>query len=133
MARLGKLDILVPNAGIWDYHRNVTRIDGKRFSEAFDEVFGINVKSYVLAVEAAWPELVATRGSIVMTFSNASFPTDRGGSLHTAGKQRLPRRDFTGPYALLAARPPAAPSQEPSSPPTVTSPCAASAPPGVGP
>ncbi|SEE64125.1 2,3-dihydroxy-2,3-dihydrophenylpropionate dehydrogenase [Streptomyces sp. 3213] len=84
--RFGKLDVLVPNAGIWDYHRSVTKLDGKELSEAFDEVFGINVKGYVLAVEAAWRELVATRGSIVMTLSNASFHTDGGGPLYTASK-----------------------------------------------
>ncbi|MGW2647168.1 3-(cis-5,6-dihydroxycyclohexa-1,3-dien-1-yl)propanoate dehydrogenase [Streptomyces sp. NPDC001393] len=86
VARFGKLDILVPNAGIWDYHRSVTRLDGKQLSEAFDEIFGINVKGYILAVEAAWRELVATRGSIVMTLSNASFHTDGGGALYTASK-----------------------------------------------
>ncbi|KUO15298.1 SDR family NAD(P)-dependent oxidoreductase [Streptomyces dysideae] len=84
--RFGKLDILVPNAGIWDYHRSLTRLTGKEFSEAFDEIFGINVKGYVLAVEAAWRELVATRGSVVMTLSNASFHTDGGGVLYTASK-----------------------------------------------
>jgi 2,3-dihydroxy-2,3-dihydrophenylpropionate dehydrogenase len=84
--RFGKLDVLVPNAGIWDYHRSVTRLGGKELSQAFDEIFGINVKGYVLAVEAAWRELVATRGSIVMTLSNASLHTDGGGSLYTASK-----------------------------------------------
>ncbi|KUO17766.1 SDR family NAD(P)-dependent oxidoreductase [Streptomyces dysideae] len=84
--RFSKLDILVPNAGIWDYHRSVTRLTGKELSEAFDEVFGINVKGYVLAVEAAWRELVRSRGSIVMTLSNASIHTDGGGSLYTASK-----------------------------------------------
>ncbi|WP_327341722.1 3-(cis-5,6-dihydroxycyclohexa-1,3-dien-1-yl)propanoate dehydrogenase [Streptomyces europaeiscabiei] len=86
VGRFGKLDVLVPNAGIWDYHRSLTRLTGKEFSEAFDEIFGINVKGYVLAVEAAWRELVDTRGSIVMTLSNASFHTDGGGSLYTASK-----------------------------------------------
>ncbi|QFR02215.1 SDR family NAD(P)-dependent oxidoreductase [Streptomyces phaeolivaceus] len=84
--RFGKLDVLVPNAGIWDYHRSVTRLTGKELSAAFDEIFDINVKGYVLAVEAAWRELVATRGSIVMTLSNASLHTDGGGSLYTASK-----------------------------------------------
>ncbi|GHE65970.1 SDR family NAD(P)-dependent oxidoreductase [Streptomyces capitiformicae] len=82
----GKLDVLVPNAGIWDYHRSVTRLNGKELAEAFDELFAINVKGYLLAVEAAWRELVTTRGSIVMTLSNASFHTDGGGSLYTASK-----------------------------------------------
>lgn len=82
----GKLDVLVPNAGIWDYHRSVTRLSGKELSAAFDELFAINVKGYLLAVEASWRELVRTRGSIVMTLSNASFHTDGGGSLYTASK-----------------------------------------------
>jgi 2,3-dihydroxy-2,3-dihydrophenylpropionate dehydrogenase len=86
VGRFGKLDILVPNAGIWDYHRSVTRLNGKELSEAFDEIFAINVKGYVLAVEAAWRELVATRGNVVMTLSNASFHTDGGGALYTASK-----------------------------------------------
>lgn len=84
--RFGKLDTLVPNAGIWDYHRSVTRLTGKELSDAFDEIFAVNVKGYVLAVEAAWRELVTTRGSIVMTLSNSSFHTNGGGPLYTASK-----------------------------------------------
>ncbi|MET8977082.1 SDR family NAD(P)-dependent oxidoreductase [Streptomyces sp. NPDC004539] len=84
--RFGRLDVLVPNAGIWDYHRSLTRLDGKQLAEAFDELFAVNVKGYALAVEAAWRELVASGGNIVMTLSNASFHTDGGGALYTASK-----------------------------------------------
>ncbi|MCX4530932.1 SDR family NAD(P)-dependent oxidoreductase [Streptomyces sp. NBC_01669] len=69
--RFGKLDILVPNAGIWDYHRSLTRLTGEELAAAFDEVFAVNVKGYLLAVEAAWRELVATRGSIINLWRNA--------------------------------------------------------------
>lgn len=82
----GKLDILVPNAGIWDYNRSVTRLSGSELSEAFDELFSINVKGYLLTVEAAWRELVKTRGSVVMTLSNASFHPAGGGPVYTASK-----------------------------------------------
>ncbi|MCP1411428.1 3-(cis-5,6-dihydroxycyclohexa-1,3-dien-1-yl)propanoate dehydrogenase [Paenarthrobacter sp. A20] len=82
----GKLDVLVPNAGIWDYNRSVTKLTGAELSEAFDELFAINVKGYLLSVEAAWRELVKTRGSIVMTLSNASFHTAGGGPVYTASK-----------------------------------------------
>lgn len=84
--RFGKLDILVPNAGIWDFNRSVTRLSGKELSESFDELFSINVKGYLLAVEAAWPELVKSRGNVVMTLSNASFHTAGGGPVYTASK-----------------------------------------------
>ncbi len=60
VARFGKLDTLVPNAGIWDYQRSITRLDGESLSAAFDELFAVNVKGYLLAVEASWRELVKT-------------------------------------------------------------------------
>ncbi|WP_326731649.1 SDR family NAD(P)-dependent oxidoreductase [Streptomyces phaeochromogenes] len=84
--RFGKLDILVPNAGIWDYHRSVTKLTGTQLADAFDEIFAVNVKGYVLAVEAAWRELVVTRGNIIMTLSNSSLHTNGGGPLYTASK-----------------------------------------------
>lgn len=82
----GKLDTLVANAGVWDYQRQLTRLSGDELSAGFDEVFAINVKGYLLAAEAAWRELVKTRGSIVMTLSNASFYVNGGGPLYTASK-----------------------------------------------
>ncbi|WP_188197162.1 SDR family NAD(P)-dependent oxidoreductase [Nonomuraea sp. SYSU D8015] len=84
--RFGKLDTLVANAGVWDYQRQLTRLTAKEIDAAFDEIFSINVKGYLLAAEAAWPELVKTRGSIVMTLSNASFHVGGGGPLYTASK-----------------------------------------------
>ncbi|GAA3680237.1 SDR family NAD(P)-dependent oxidoreductase [Arthrobacter ginkgonis] len=84
--KFGKLDILVPNAGIWDFNRSVTRLGGEELGATFDELFAINVKGYLLTVEAAWRELVKTRGSIVMTLSNASFHTAGGGPIYTASK-----------------------------------------------
>nr|WP_202449539.1 SDR family NAD(P)-dependent oxidoreductase [Streptomyces sp. SID4917] len=84
--RFGKLDTLVANAGVWDYQRQLTRLSAQELDTAFDEIFSINVKGYALAAQAAWPELVKTRGSIVMTLSNASFYVNGGGPLYTASK-----------------------------------------------
>ncbi|OBJ37529.1 3-(cis-5,6-dihydroxycyclohexa-1,3-dien-1-yl)propanoate dehydrogenase [Mycolicibacterium mucogenicum] len=84
--RFGKLDTLVPNAGIWDYQRQLTKLSPRQLESAFDEVFDVNVKGYLLAAAAAWRELVATRGSIVMTLSNASFYVNGGGPIYTASK-----------------------------------------------
>lgn len=86
VARFGKLDTLVANAGIWDYQRPLTRLSADDLAATFDEVFSINVKGYFLAAEAAWRELVKTRGSIVMTLSNASFYVNGGGPVYTASK-----------------------------------------------
>jgi 2,3-dihydroxy-2,3-dihydrophenylpropionate dehydrogenase len=84
--RFGKLDTLVANAGIWDYHRQLTKLTAAQLEQTFDEVFGVNVKGYLLAAEASWRELVKTRGSIVMTLSNASFYVNGGGPIYTASK-----------------------------------------------
>jgi 2,3-dihydroxy-2,3-dihydrophenylpropionate dehydrogenase len=84
--RFGKLDTLVANAGIWDYHRQLTKLSAVQLETTFDEIFAINVKGYLLAAEAAWRELVKSRGSIVMTLSNASFYVNGGGPVYTASK-----------------------------------------------
>ncbi|MCK8616296.1 SDR family NAD(P)-dependent oxidoreductase [Gordonia sp. C13] len=86
VAHFGKLDTLVANAGVWDYQRQLTRLSGAEVAATFDEVFAVNVKGYFLAAEAAWRELVKTRGSIVMTLSNASFYVNGGGPVYTASK-----------------------------------------------
>ena len=84
--RFGRLDTLVPNAGLWDFQRHLTRLSAEQLSASFDEVFAVNVKGYLLTAHAAWPELVKTRGSIVMTLSNASFYVNGGGPVYTASK-----------------------------------------------
>ncbi|MEV5842464.1 SDR family NAD(P)-dependent oxidoreductase [Streptomyces sp. NPDC051985] len=84
--RFGKLDTLVTNAGLWDYQRQLTRLGPAELDTTFDEIFSVNVKGYALAAEAAWRELVKTRGSIIMTLSNASFYVNGGGPLYTASK-----------------------------------------------
>ncbi|WP_435591761.1 SDR family NAD(P)-dependent oxidoreductase [Nocardia sp. bgisy118] len=86
VSRFGKLDTLVANAGIWDFQRQLTRLTPAELSDTFDELFAVNVKGYLLAAEAAWRALVETRGSIVMTLSNASFHVNGGGPVYTASK-----------------------------------------------
>jgi 2,3-dihydroxy-2,3-dihydrophenylpropionate dehydrogenase/cis-2,3-dihydrobiphenyl-2,3-diol dehydrogenase len=73
VARFGKLDTLVANAGIWDFNVPLVDLPDDRIDEAFDEIFGILVKGYLLGAKAAIPALVRARGSMVFTLSNAAF------------------------------------------------------------
>ncbi|MEO6116678.1 MAG: SDR family NAD(P)-dependent oxidoreductase [Pseudolysinimonas sp.] len=84
--RFGKLDILVPNAGIWDFNKSITRTPVAELEAIYDELFDINVKGYLLTVAAGWRELAKSEGSVVMTLSNAAFYSAGGGPVYTAAK-----------------------------------------------
>ena len=87
--RFGKLDIFVGNAGIWDYSLSLVDLPEEKMSNAFDELFGINVKGYLLGAKAAVRELAKTQGNIIFTVSNAGFYVAGGGPLYTASKHAV--------------------------------------------
>ncbi len=86
VTRYGKLDSFIGNAGIWDYSVALVDLPDDKIDAAFDEVFAINIKGYVLGAIAAVPALVRSRGNIVFTLSNAAFYPGGGGPLYTASK-----------------------------------------------
>lgn len=84
-----QLDVFVGNAGIYDHGASLESINGEDLSSAFDELFSINVKGYLLGVRAALDALLRTRGSIILTASYASFFPSGGGVLYTASKHAV--------------------------------------------
>ncbi len=89
VARFGRLDTFIANAGIFDFFQPLSQYDGERLGEAFDELFAVNVKGGLLGARAALPELVKSRGSIIFTLSNAGFYPGGGGPIYTASKHAL--------------------------------------------
>src|SRR5208282_659279 len=89
VTRFGRLDCFIGNAGIWDFSLPLVKLPDDRISEAFDEIFAINVKGYLLGAKAAVTELLKTRGSIIYTVSNAGFYVAGGGPLYTASKHAV--------------------------------------------
>lgn len=87
--QFGKLDCAIGNAGIWDYNLTLDDTPEERLGDAFDELFGINVKGYLLLAKAALPALVRSRGSLIYTVSNAGFDPAGGGPLYTASKHAV--------------------------------------------
>ncbi|MCT9826951.1 cis-2,3-dihydrobiphenyl-2,3-diol dehydrogenase [Pseudomonas veronii] len=85
----GKLDCLVGNAGVWDYLTQLVDIPDDLISEAFEEMFEVNVKGYILAAKAALPALYQSKGSAIFSVSNAGFYPGGGGVLYTAGKHAV--------------------------------------------
>jgi cis-2,3-dihydrobiphenyl-2,3-diol dehydrogenase len=89
VAKFGKLDCAIGNAGIWDYSQSLDAMASERIDAAFDELFHINVKGYLHLAKAALPALVRSSGSLIFTVSNAGFDPAGGGPLYTASKHAV--------------------------------------------
>jgi NAD(P)-dependent dehydrogenase (short-subunit alcohol dehydrogenase family) len=87
--RFGRLDTFVGNAGIWDFSTRLVDMPEDKLDELYDEVFGVNVKGYLLGARAAIGELAKTGGSMIFTASNAAFYAGGGGPLYTASKHAV--------------------------------------------
>ena len=84
--RFGALDCIIGNAAIWDFSTSLFDLPSDRIEQAFDELFAINVKGYLLGAKAALPHLIASSGSMIFSLSNATFYPSGGGPLYTASK-----------------------------------------------
>ena len=73
----GGLDVLVNCVGIFDFYRGLADIDDDQLEAAFDEVFTVNVKSQLVSVRAALPELRRAGGSVVLTVSTSGPAASR--------------------------------------------------------
>src|ERR1700751_2033499 len=85
----GRLDIFVGNAGVFDVYAPLAEFSEERLSEAFDELFGVNVKGRLFGAKAALPELLKTQGSVVFTASVPGVNPGGGAPLSTASKQAV--------------------------------------------
>ncbi len=86
LARFGKLDCFIGNAGIWDHNASLVNTPAEQLKQGFDELLKINVLGYLLGAKAATPALLASQGSMIFTLSNAAWYPGGGGPLYTASK-----------------------------------------------
>lgn len=84
--RFGKLDTFVGNAGLWDFNSSLAATAPEVLERGFDELFAVNVKGYLLGAKAAHAHLARSRGSIILTLSNAALFPAGGGPLYVASK-----------------------------------------------
>jgi NAD(P)-dependent dehydrogenase (short-subunit alcohol dehydrogenase family) len=88
--RFGRLNSLVGAQGIWDGYLRLRDTPLDKIDAAFDEVFHINVKGYILTARVMLDLLEASQGAIVFTGSSgASFCADGGGVFYTATKHAV--------------------------------------------
>lgn len=81
VATYGKLDVYVNNAGILEQMKAVDLP-----LETWDKVINVNLRGYFYGCKAALPELVKTKGNIVMTASVAGLGSRAGGTAYTVSK-----------------------------------------------
>jgi len=89
VSAFGKLDTFIGNAGLWDFGMSIEALPRESLSDAFDQVFGLNVKGYMLGAKVAVGALREARGSMIFTVSNAGFWPGGGGPLYTASKHAV--------------------------------------------
>jgi NAD(P)-dependent dehydrogenase (short-subunit alcohol dehydrogenase family) len=89
VAAFGRLDVVVPNAALFDGNSALMDIEPDRLGPAFDELMAVNVKAILFAARAATPALVETNGSILITASFASAHASGGGILYTTSKHAV--------------------------------------------
>lgn len=82
----GKLTTVICVVGVFDYFTELPALPKEKISEAFDELFAVNVKSNILTVKAALEQLIEHEGSVIMTVSNAGFYPGGGGPLYVSSK-----------------------------------------------
>jgi len=89
LGAFGALDVFIGNAGLWDYSVSLEALQPEQIDPAFDELFALNVKSYILGAKATIDELRKTSGSMIFTVSNAGFWPGGGGPLYVASKHAV--------------------------------------------
>jgi 2,3-dihydroxy-2,3-dihydrophenylpropionate dehydrogenase len=82
----GRIDVLATFPGLYDFNIPLVDVPAERLSDAFDESFGVNVKSILLATKAALSQLLATEGSVVITVSTSGFIPGGGGCFYVPSK-----------------------------------------------
>lgn len=86
----GQLDVFVGNAGIYDNRISLRDIPAEKLGDAFDELFGVDVKGYLAGAKACLPELEKTQGCIIFTASiSGLFAGPYGGVLYIAAKHAV--------------------------------------------
>ena len=86
LATYGRIDVLVNNAGIFDYYTN--SLDTSE--DLWDKIFAINVKSMFQLSNLVLPHMQAQKqGAIINICSSAGLVANMGGAAYTASKHAV--------------------------------------------
>lgn len=80
LSRFGRVDALVANAGMHDGGVGAEDLGPRELSDLMRRVHDVNVLGLTLGVQAALPHLRRSRGSVLVTLSDASFEAGNVGA-----------------------------------------------------
>lgn len=86
LERFGRLTSVIGAQGIFDGNVPLVDIPLEQISDLFDEVYGVNVKGYLLTAKVFLDLVSAERGAFVLTASQAAYAADGGGAAYTSSK-----------------------------------------------
>ena len=66
LSRFGKLDTFIGNAGLWDFNSALEAWPTAQLADAFDQLFSVNVKGYLLGARASVAALRESCGSMIL-------------------------------------------------------------------
>ncbi len=89
LERFGKLDALIPNAGVYDFSDPFESIAGEDIEKRYRDIFDVNLLGYLLAARAGLEALRESQGSITFTLSSSTFYPGGGGVLYVSSKHGL--------------------------------------------
>lgn len=89
VTRFGALDVFVGNAGLYDNRRALRSFSPSDLDAAFDELFGVDVKGYLLGALTAADALAKAHGCILFTSSISGTHAGFGGVLYVAAKHAI--------------------------------------------
>ena len=61
--KFGRLDVFIGNAGVRDARMRLEKMGEKELNQGFDDVFGVNVKGYLIGAAATREELKKSKGN----------------------------------------------------------------------
>ncbi len=102
VAEFGQVDVLVNNAGIFDYYTPLLETT----EEQWDRVLGVNLKGMFLVTKALLPALMDGGGVVVNTSSISGLAARGGGVAYTASKHGVIglTRQLTAEYGKHGVR-----------------------------
>jgi NAD(P)-dependent dehydrogenase (short-subunit alcohol dehydrogenase family) len=85
----GRLHNITCGVGVFDNYAKVNELSSEELLTAAEEVWRVNVRSTLLAVNLAVPALRAAGGSVTLTLSESAFNAIGGGVLYGSSKWAL--------------------------------------------